>query len=161
MAERLEIYKCEVCGNIVEVLHGGAGELVCCGQPMKLFKENTTDAAKEKHVPVVEKSGEEQSRRDRADEVVGGRDDRIRRAAAAQRVDPPRDAGPGHHRRAERRRSGETRRNQVDDPAQRGDQTGPLDRMGSLASHEPPRDHRRWCHQEDGHQSRPHHSNAG
>ena len=58
MAERLEIYKCDVCGNIVEVLHGGAGELVCCGQPMKLFKENTTDAAKEKHVPVVEQSGD-------------------------------------------------------------------------------------------------------
>ncbi len=56
MAERLEIYKCEVCGNIVEVLHGGKGELVCCGAPMKLFKENTVDAAKEKHVPVVEKT---------------------------------------------------------------------------------------------------------
>ena len=55
MAEKLEVYKCEACGNIVEVLHGGAGELVCCGQPMKLFKENTVDAAKEKHVPVVEK----------------------------------------------------------------------------------------------------------
>lgn len=55
MAERYEIYKCELCGNIVEVLHGGAGELVCCGQPMKLFTENTVDAAKEKHVPVVEK----------------------------------------------------------------------------------------------------------
>jgi superoxide reductase len=55
MATRYEVYKCEVCGNIVEVLHGGAGELVCCGQPMKLAKENTTDAAKEKHVPVVEK----------------------------------------------------------------------------------------------------------
>ena len=55
MAKRNEVYKCEVCGNIVEVLHGGAGELVCCGQPMKLMKENTTDAAKEKHVPVVEK----------------------------------------------------------------------------------------------------------
>jgi len=55
MAEKLEIYKCEVCGNIVEVLHGGMGELVCCGQPMKLFKENSVDAAKEKHVPVVEK----------------------------------------------------------------------------------------------------------
>jgi superoxide reductase len=54
MANRYEVYKCEVCGNIVEVLHGGAGELVCCGQPMKLMKENTTDAAKEKHVPVVE-----------------------------------------------------------------------------------------------------------
>jgi len=55
MVERLEIYKCELCGNIVEVLHGGKGELVCCGQPMKLYKENTVDAAKEKHVPVVEK----------------------------------------------------------------------------------------------------------
>ena len=58
MAEKLEIYKCEACGNIVEVLHAGPGELVCCGQPMKLFKENTVDAAKEKHVPVVEKSAE-------------------------------------------------------------------------------------------------------
>jgi superoxide reductase len=55
MAERLEVYKCELCGNIVEVLHGGAGELVCCGQAMTLLKENTVDAAKEKHVPVVEK----------------------------------------------------------------------------------------------------------
>ncbi len=55
MTERLEIYKCEVCGNIVEMVHAGAGELVCCGQPMKLFKENTVDAATEKHVPVVEK----------------------------------------------------------------------------------------------------------
>ncbi|KPJ76264.1 MAG: desulfoferrodoxin [Deltaproteobacteria bacterium SG8_13] len=55
MAERLEVYKCEVCGNIVEVLHAGAGELVCCGQPMVLLTENTVDAAKEKHVPVVEK----------------------------------------------------------------------------------------------------------
>jgi len=54
MANRYEVYKCEICGNIVEVLHGGAGELVCCGQPMKLMKANTTDAAKEKHVPVVE-----------------------------------------------------------------------------------------------------------
>jgi len=53
MAERLEVYKCEVCGNIVEVLHGGEGELVCCGEPMKLFKENTVDAAREKHVPVL------------------------------------------------------------------------------------------------------------
>jgi len=55
MAERLQVYKCELCGNIVEVLHGGAGELVCCGQPMVLLQENTVDAAKEKHVPVVEK----------------------------------------------------------------------------------------------------------
>ncbi len=58
MAERLEVYKCEVCGNIVEVLNGGKGELVCCNQPMKLLKENTVDAAREKHVPVVEKTAE-------------------------------------------------------------------------------------------------------
>jgi superoxide reductase len=55
MAEKLQVYKCEVCGNIVEVLHGGVGELVCCGQPMTLQTENTVDAAKEKHVPVIEK----------------------------------------------------------------------------------------------------------
>ncbi|HSV26717.1 MAG TPA: desulfoferrodoxin [Sedimentisphaerales bacterium] len=55
MAKQLEIYKCELCGNIVEILHGGDGALVCCGMPMKLFTENTVDAAKEKHVPVVEK----------------------------------------------------------------------------------------------------------
>ena len=58
MAEQLEIYKCEVCGNIVEVLHAGGGELVCCGQPMKLMTENTVDAAKEKHVPVIEKTSD-------------------------------------------------------------------------------------------------------
>ncbi|MFW5730861.1 MAG: desulfoferrodoxin [Desulfonatronovibrionaceae bacterium] len=58
MAEMKQIYKCEVCGNIVEVLHGGQGELVCCGQPMKLFTENTVDAAKEKHVPVIEKTAQ-------------------------------------------------------------------------------------------------------
>jgi len=56
MAEKLEIYKCEVCGNIVEVLFGGAGELVCCGQPMKLLETKTADAGKEKHVPVIEKT---------------------------------------------------------------------------------------------------------
>jgi superoxide reductase len=56
MTEKLQVYKCEVCGNIVEVIHAGAGELVCCGQPMKLFVENTTDAAQEKHVPVIEKT---------------------------------------------------------------------------------------------------------
>jgi superoxide reductase len=55
MAEKLQVYKCKLCGNIVEVLHGGDGELVCCGQPMTLMTENTTDAAKEKHVPVIEK----------------------------------------------------------------------------------------------------------
>jgi superoxide reductase len=56
MTQRLQIYKCEVCGNIVEVLHEGQGELVCCGQPMKVFLENTVDASKEKHVPVIEKT---------------------------------------------------------------------------------------------------------
>ena len=56
MTKRLQIYKCEVCGNIIEVLHEGAGELVCCDQPMKLFVENTVDASKEKHVPVIEKT---------------------------------------------------------------------------------------------------------
>jgi len=55
MAKRLEIYKCDVCGNIVEVLHAGQGTLVCCGQDMTLLKENSVDAAQEKHVPVIEK----------------------------------------------------------------------------------------------------------
>ena len=54
MAKKLEVYKCEMCGNIVEVLHGGQGELVCCGKPMQLLKEQTADASTEKHVPVVE-----------------------------------------------------------------------------------------------------------
>lgn len=58
MPELLEIYKCAACGNIVEVVHAGGGELVCCGEPMKLFKENTVDAAKEKHVPVIEKTAD-------------------------------------------------------------------------------------------------------
>ena len=56
MAVKMGIYKCEVCGNIVEVLHDGGGELVCCNEPMKRFEENTVDAAKEKHVPVIEKT---------------------------------------------------------------------------------------------------------
>jgi superoxide reductase len=55
MTNRLEIYKCEVCGNMVEMIHTGQGSLVCCGQPMKLMKENSVDAATEKHVPVIEK----------------------------------------------------------------------------------------------------------
>jgi superoxide reductase len=58
MAKRLEVYKCNLCGNIVEVLHGADGELVCCGQSMVLMAENTVDAAKEKHVPVIEKVAE-------------------------------------------------------------------------------------------------------
>jgi len=58
MTKLLEVYKCEVCGNIVELVHVGVGELVCCGQPMKLMVENTVDAAKEKHVPVIEKTSQ-------------------------------------------------------------------------------------------------------
>ncbi len=57
MTKKNEVYKCPLCGNIVEVMHTGAGELVCCGQPMDLMAENTVDAAQEKHVPVVEKTG--------------------------------------------------------------------------------------------------------
>ncbi|MBU0761887.1 MAG: desulfoferrodoxin [Candidatus Altiarchaeota archaeon] len=53
--EKGQIYKCGVCGNIVEVLHVGGGELVCCGESMQLLNENTVDASKEKHVPVIEK----------------------------------------------------------------------------------------------------------
>lgn len=58
MTELREIYKCEVCGNIVEVLHTGVGELVCCEQPMKLMEPQTEDSTKEKHVPYVEETDE-------------------------------------------------------------------------------------------------------
>ncbi len=56
MTELKQVYKCSICGNIVEVLHTGIGELVCCGQPMELLKEKTEDAGLEKHVPVIEKT---------------------------------------------------------------------------------------------------------
>ncbi len=55
MAQKNEIYKCGICGNIVEILHAGGGGLVCCGQPMNLMRENTVDASQEKHVPVIAK----------------------------------------------------------------------------------------------------------
>jgi superoxide reductase len=55
MAKLLEVYKCNLCGNIVETIHAGGGSLVCCGEGMALLSENTVDAAKEKHVPVIEK----------------------------------------------------------------------------------------------------------
>jgi len=58
MIELKQVYKCGVCGNIVEVLHVGGGELVCCKKPMILQAENSVDAATEKHVPVIEKSGD-------------------------------------------------------------------------------------------------------
>ena len=56
MTEKLQVYKCDKCGNMVEIIHTGPGSLHCCGQPMKLMTENTTDAAQEKHVPVIEKT---------------------------------------------------------------------------------------------------------
>jgi superoxide reductase len=55
MTKSNEIYKCDICGNVVEVLHTGAGELVCCGQAMKLREANTVDASSEKHVPIIER----------------------------------------------------------------------------------------------------------
>jgi superoxide reductase len=53
--QQLQVYKCQVCGNMVEVVHASGGTLVCCGQPMTLRKEGETDGAREKHVPVVQK----------------------------------------------------------------------------------------------------------
>jgi len=58
MTKKMEVYKCEICGNMVEMVHEGGGTLVCCGQNMTLLTENTTDAAREKHVPVVEKTAD-------------------------------------------------------------------------------------------------------
>lgn len=52
------VYKCSKCGNIVEMIHVGGGELVCCGVPMDLLEENSTDAATEKHVPVIERTSD-------------------------------------------------------------------------------------------------------
>lgn len=57
MVERFQVYKCSICGNIVEVLHVGGGILVCCGKEMELLKAKTEDVGKEKHVPVIEKTG--------------------------------------------------------------------------------------------------------
>ena len=56
MTKKLQVYKCEICGNIVEVLHEGVGQLVCCGQSMKLFEEKAKEEGKEKHLPVTEKT---------------------------------------------------------------------------------------------------------
>jgi superoxide reductase len=57
MTKRDGVYKCEVCGNVVEVLHAADGDLVCCGQDMVLLEANTVDTSHEKHVPVIEQSG--------------------------------------------------------------------------------------------------------
>ena len=56
MTQLKQIYKCNICGNIVEVLHVGAGQLVCCGQPMEQLSEKTEDIGREKHVPIIEKT---------------------------------------------------------------------------------------------------------
>jgi superoxide reductase len=53
---KLEVYKCSICGNIIEVLHAGGGPLVCCGVDMELLFEKNSDAGKEKHVPVIEQT---------------------------------------------------------------------------------------------------------
>ena len=58
MIEQKQIYKCNICGNIVEVLHQGVGTLVCCGQSMKLMEEKIKDVGNEKHVPIIEKNEE-------------------------------------------------------------------------------------------------------
>lgn len=56
MTKRDQIYKCDICGNIIQVVHAAQGQLVCCGKPMFLLNENMVDAAKEKHVPVASKT---------------------------------------------------------------------------------------------------------
>ena len=58
MTALLQVYKCDLCGNMVEVIHASVGQLVCCGKPMTLMEEGVTDAAVEKHVPVLEKTAE-------------------------------------------------------------------------------------------------------
>ena len=57
MTKLHEVYKCPICGIVVDVLHGGGGTLVCCGKPMLMLQENSDDASEEKHVPVVERVG--------------------------------------------------------------------------------------------------------
>lgn len=57
MAELNQVYRCNICGNIISVVHAGGGkQLVCCGQPMELLAANSVDASKEKHIPVIDQS---------------------------------------------------------------------------------------------------------
>ena len=59
MTEKMAVYKCNVCGNIVEVINAGNGDLVCCGVPMEKLKEKSNDeTAQEKHVPVITMDGD-------------------------------------------------------------------------------------------------------
>ena len=59
MTERFQVYKCDSCGNIVEMLHAGQGQMFCCGKIMRVLSENTVDASVEKHVPIISKVGED------------------------------------------------------------------------------------------------------
>ena len=56
MTKKMEVYRCSICGNIVEVLHAGAGQLVCCGKEMELLEAKSEDQGMEKHVPVIEET---------------------------------------------------------------------------------------------------------
>lgn len=56
MTKLNQIYKCNICGNIVEVLHTGEGQLVCCGEKMELLMEKIEDVGYEKHLPIIEKT---------------------------------------------------------------------------------------------------------
>lgn len=56
MTVKNQIYKCNICGNMIEMVHTGVGQLVCCGQPMELLKEKTEEEGREKHVPVIERT---------------------------------------------------------------------------------------------------------
>jgi len=56
MIQKKKIYRCNICGNIVELINEGGGKLVCCGQEMELLEEKTEDMGKEKHLPIIEKN---------------------------------------------------------------------------------------------------------
>ena len=59
MTKLNQIYKCNICGNIVEVVHNGVGQLVCCGKPMEKMEAKTEDQGKEKHLPIIKKDKKE------------------------------------------------------------------------------------------------------
>ena len=56
MAKQFDLFKCFKCGNLLETMYGGTANPVCCDEPMRLMKEGETDGAKEKHIPVIEKT---------------------------------------------------------------------------------------------------------
>ena len=53
--KKFAIYKCPVCGNVIELEYVGGGPLSCCGKPMILQEAGTTDGATEKHIPFIQK----------------------------------------------------------------------------------------------------------